>query len=130
MEDFIEFLDGAAPNDQHAIFAHKVSENVLKALQGLDQDLFEPLVRFYAEWVERTNFDWLFCDVVIPRLEAAFAVAAVGGRAELALASAKLGRSHNRWFVMRRVLAMCGPALDDAIYYGLQAFSGRELRRR
>jgi hypothetical protein len=34
-------------------------------------------------------------------------------KAAAVVSMAILGRSHNRWFVMERLLRLCGPTLDD-----------------
>jgi hypothetical protein len=69
----------------------------------------------YCQWIAETGFDFAFCDVLAQRLMLIFKLGDMEIKSEAALASAELARSHNRWYVMERVLHMCGPSLDDTV---------------
>jgi eukaryotic-like serine/threonine-protein kinase len=67
-----------------------------------------------CEWAEG-SFEWSFCDVVAGRLRKIFEVGDMELKACASTAAAELAHSHNRWHVMRSLLAMCGPSLDDNV---------------
>jgi eukaryotic-like serine/threonine-protein kinase len=52
---------------------------------------------------------------VVGRLECIFEIGSLERKATAALATAELRVSHNRWYVMRRLMAICGPSLDEIV---------------
>lgn len=105
-----EYLPGATSIDP---LARALDEDALKALTSRNSPLGEAIALAYCAWVTGTPFDFSFCDVIVKRLEAIFSVGTLGACAAAALAAARMGESHNRWFVMERLLSMCGPTLDE-----------------
>jgi hypothetical protein len=91
-----------------------LSVEVLTALRGLNSEEWDRVAEVYSDW-SRGTFGFDYCDVIGPRLEAIFGMADISMKAATAMAAAKLGASHNRWSVMRRVVAMCGPSLPDNV---------------
>ena len=59
--------------------------------------------------------DFEYCDVVIRRLEVIFAEGDLPLKSASMIAASRLGRRHNRWFVMRQLVAMCGSSLDQTV---------------
>lgn len=100
--------------DLHAIF-HDLDDDQFAALHSIDPDLWKTVAIEYASWVEGMGFAFSYCDVIVRRLEALFDRGDLDVKAQCALAAAELGRSHNRFFVMNRVLLMCGPDLPDNV---------------
>ncbi|MBX3473070.1 MAG: serine/threonine protein kinase [Planctomycetes bacterium] len=93
-----------------------VDEDVLTALQVRCADTWVAVAEAYCDWVYSTNtFDFSYCDVVIGRLERIFSLGDMSVKAYAALAAARMAASHNRWYVMRRVLDLCGPQLDEGV---------------
>lgn len=114
-EAFARFLaHSTAFEERYAIFT-AMNENIFQALFQLDADLWKMVALAYCEWAEKSSFNFDYCDVVILRLELIFSIGDFECKAAAALAAAELGRSHNRWYVMRRLLEMCGPNLDDQV---------------
>ncbi len=58
----------------------------------------------YCEWVRTTSFRFGYADKVCNRLTAIVKFGAPADRAMAVVALLELGSSHNRWYVMRRVL--------------------------
>jgi len=106
----------------------------LIAIHRLDPEAWATLAAEYADWVEHTAFDFEFCDVLVDRLEAIIGLASPRQRIAAILATAHLAESHNRWFVMRRVLNLCGRDMDPTIAkrismeIRLDDFRNREFR--
>jgi hypothetical protein len=92
-----------------------LDEGKLEALHAVDPEQWEELARLYCAWVSDRGFDFEYCDVLVRRLEKSFALGTIRVKAAAALAAAVLGRSHNRWFVMRRLMAMCDGTLDAKV---------------
>lgn len=112
-EAFMRFLAHTTSlEERYAIFA-STNEDIFQALSEIDSDLWKIVALAYCEWAENSSFNFEYCDVVIRRLELIFKIGDYECKATAALAAAKLGRSHNRWIVMQRLFAMCGPHIDD-----------------
>jgi hypothetical protein len=92
-----------------------LNEERLALLHAKAPDVWEELARHYCAWIAETAFKYEYCVVLVRRLEVIFDLGTVNVRAAAAFAAAAMGRSHNRWFVMRRLLTMCGPRLDAKV---------------
>lgn len=114
-ENFVRFLTYSANSEDRYAVLIEVDESVLDKIYNIDQDIIKSLSILYCEWVEHTGFQWDYCDVVVRRLEKIFELGDIELKAMSALAAAELGKSHNRWFVMRRLMNMCGKSLDDTV---------------
>jgi eukaryotic-like serine/threonine-protein kinase len=93
----------------------ELREEEIRHLHSVDPDIWNRFADEYCRWVEGVGFDFGVCDVVARRLEVFFDLGSVEVKAKAMLAAAKLGRSHNRWFVMGRVLKLCGAGLDELL---------------
>lgn len=114
VEDFARYLRKSADNlDLWTIF-QAIDEEKLIQLREVDNEFWETISLSYCDWA-KDSFGFDYCDVVIRRLECIFKIGALECKAAAALAAAKLGSSHNRWFVMKRLLAICGPSLEEKI---------------
>ena len=114
-ESLIRFLRLEAEHDDRYAIFRALDENSLNKLHGLDESSWKLLTSDYCEWITESAFNFAFCDVLAQRLMVAFDLGDMETKAEAALASAEMARSHNRWYVMERVLHMCGPSLDDTV---------------
>lgn len=111
----VRFLRGIGDaSDATAIFT-ALNEERLVALKERDSDAWNELAMRYCEWSQGGGFNFEYCDVIVGRLKVIFELGPVEMKAAAALAGAKLGWMHNRYYVMHRVLEMCGPALDDNV---------------
>ena len=93
----------------------RLDEEVLRLLFKLDADVAKTVALRYAAWAEDGSFDFEYCDVVIRRLEVIFSEGDLPVKSAAAIAASRLARRHNRWFVMRKLVALCGPSLDDTV---------------
>lgn len=112
-EEFAAFVRKTRDADDLCAIFQDLGEEQFSALRELDPDLWKTVAIEYATWVDGMGFEFSYCDVIIKRLEALFVVGDLDIQARSALAAAELGKSHNRWFVMRRVVFMCSPDLAD-----------------
>lgn len=112
---FVRYLVKEADRaDKYAVL-RVLGRDVLERIRDVDTDLFKTVCLVYCEWAETSAFGWEFCDTVIVQLEGMFAMGDLETKAAAILAAAELGRSHNRWHVMGRVVDLCGPNMDDLV---------------
>lgn len=111
LEKFLAFLN--LPNADHSIF-YSVNEDVLAFFRELDHDCWNDLVEFFLAWSEG-SFGFAYCDVLIGRLEKIYQIGSVGQKAAATLVAAKLGSSHNRWYVMNRVIYLTDKSIDRTL---------------
>jgi eukaryotic-like serine/threonine-protein kinase len=117
-QKFREFLQYMADTPQKSVLTSvllELSEDELRHLHTVDQNIWLRFADEYCEWVEKVTFDYGVCDLVARRLEVLFDLGNSEVKANTVLAAAELGRSHNRWFVMGRVLKLCGAGLDELL---------------
>jgi hypothetical protein len=104
-----EFVAYAEEEDR-AICA-LLDEERLAEIHAIDPVAWRRIARAYCAYA-RGRFEFAECDVVTSRLLEIFALGDVEIRAAAAMAAAILGSSHNRWFALRKVVALCGKGLD------------------
>lgn len=112
------FARAVATRDDNRSFAPvfmALDEDTLSAILSKCPETWAAVADGYCDWAQSSGFDWEFCDVVIGRLERIFSLGDMTQKSFAAMAAAELGRSHNRWYVMRRVMDMCGPTMDENV---------------
>ncbi|MBW4536441.1 MAG: protein kinase [Pleurocapsa minor HA4230-MV1] len=112
---FIRFLSNEADESDRYTVLRDLNEEALTHINLLDTDLFKTIASIYCEWIGNSDFAWDFCDVLIRRLEQIFELGDIECKANVVLAAVQLGKKHHRFFVMRRVIQMCGTILDDIV---------------
>jgi eukaryotic-like serine/threonine-protein kinase len=113
--DFLQYMAETKQKSDLSLVLLELGEDEIRELHALDPGIWNRFADEYCDWVERVGFDFGVCDVVARRLEVFFELGDAEIKAKSVLAAAELGRSHNRWFVMGRVLNLCGPALDELL---------------
>lgn len=114
LEQFARFITSDKNISERDSLCRALDEETLKAMQCIDAIAWRPVADCYCEWATG-SFAWNYCDVIIGRLVAIFEVGEVETIASAIMAAARLACSHNRWFVMRQVLAMAGSTLADEV---------------
>jgi hypothetical protein len=119
IEELVHFLNGVAhPAHATQVFTAMNDERIA-LLHQRNPDAWHDFALKYCEWVSTPNFDWNYCDVLIERLARIVTLGAVEVQAMALLAAARLGRGHNRFYVMNRVVNLCGPSLPDNVAHRL-----------
>jgi eukaryotic-like serine/threonine-protein kinase len=113
--DFVRYMEQTLQKSELSLVLLEVAEDDIQYLYALDSDVWTRFADAYCEWVDRVGFDFGVCDVVVRRLEAVFQLGETEIKAKAVLAAAELGHSHNRWFVMGKVLKLCGAGIDDLL---------------
>jgi hypothetical protein len=99
------------PTDAAAFFIASNEQN-LAQLKQRDGEAWSDIALQYCEWAKTPNFNFEYCDVIVGRLMQIYHDGAVETKANAALAAAILAESHNRWFVMGRLMEMCGDGAE------------------
>jgi eukaryotic-like serine/threonine-protein kinase len=109
------FVRGEREFDELWAVLTALDEEALSVIHGKDVDLWNEIADLYCKWTRGHHFDFAYCDVIIGRLERIFELGSISQKAAAALSAAEVGASHNRWFVMHRLHAMCGAQLDPIV---------------
>lgn len=114
LEDFARFMKATQDESDLWVVCQAIDEDVLRTLKSIDEELWQVIAIAYCDWAHG-SFGFDYCDVIIRRLEVIFELGNLDSKSSAALASAVLGWSHRRWFVMKQVVRMLSPSLDDLI---------------
>ena len=114
-ENFVRYLNNEAQADDLYAILKEIDDVSFQNFNYLDESLWNSLVSIYCDWITDTGFSFEFCDVLAQRLNFIFSIGDISAKVSAVLAAAELGKSHNRWYVMGKVVNMCGKNLDDII---------------
>lgn len=96
----------------------KVNEDILEYFLKLDKELFNDFALAYLDWVYNKSFNFNYCDVVVNHLYWIYQNSKdIEVKSMCVISSAELGRSHNRWYVMRYVIRMSNHDLEDNLAF-------------
>lgn len=112
---FVRYITRIANEDDQVLLFRAVGDDQLAELFNVDVDLWHSLSIWYCDHIHGRGFEWEYCDVIIRRLDTIYALGSFDCKAAAVLAAARLGSSHNRWFVMRRLIVMCGLNIDNKL---------------
>jgi eukaryotic-like serine/threonine-protein kinase len=114
LENFARFIRSTKERSDLWVVFEALDEDILSEMFKLDPELWQIVALAYCEWAHNP-FSFNYCDVIINRLEIIFKLGNLDSKSAAAIAGAVLGFSHNRWFVMGRVVRMCGSDLEDLV---------------
>lgn len=77
--------------------------------------LGDRLGQIYSKWVMKNGFVFERCDSLANVLEAFFSLCSMETKAGALMAMLEMGTSHNRWYVERKFLQLCGSKMDEAM---------------
>lgn len=115
-ENFIYYLK---QNDSiKEIVFETITEDILDTVKRADKNLFIDFTLEYLEWVDQKTFTYDYCDVVASNIFYIYNnTADIEVKAKCAITAARLGHSHNRWYVMRYVVRMSNKEIDDNLAF-------------
>lgn len=113
--EVVRFLRGIDHAGEAGALFIALNEERLVALKQRDGDVWSEVAMKYCEWAQAVSFDFEYCDVIAGRLLAIYEQGSVELKSLAALSAAELGASHNRYYVMYQVHAMCGPKTDENV---------------
>jgi len=109
LEQFVRFITSAKDSNK-VLFA--LDETTMRNMHSIDPEVWAKLALHVCDWAHG-SFDFDYCDVLVRRLELIQDLGDLECKARSVVAAAVLGSSHRRWYVMRRLMGMCGPHLDE-----------------
>jgi hypothetical protein len=72
----------------------------------------------YFDWIYKTNFQFDYCDVIIGYILNIYNTTSdLEVKAKAVICAAELARSHNRWYVMGRVVSMANKDISDDLAF-------------
>jgi eukaryotic-like serine/threonine-protein kinase len=111
----IRYLALEASRTDFRAVLRELNEDLFLRIQSSNADGFKTLSLIYCEWIEQSEFNFEHCDLLTAKLELIYGPGDYETKAAAVLAGAAMGRGHNRWFVMERVLQICAPDMDDNV---------------
>ncbi|MFK7114088.1 protein kinase [Flavobacterium oreochromis] len=115
-ESFIFFLK--KHEDLHYSFFYEINSETIDSLHKLDNELFDELAIMYFDWIYTTSFQFDYCDVIIGYIVNIYnKTSDLEVKAKAVVTAAELGRSHNRWYVMGRVVNMASKEITDDLAF-------------
>jgi hypothetical protein len=91
-----------------------LDEERLVEIHGIDPIAWRRVALAYCDYAQGT-FDFGYCDVVAGCLLEIFDLGDIEIRASAAMSAALLATKHNRWFALKKVIALCGKDLDPDV---------------
>lgn len=115
-ESFVFFLK--KQEDLHHSFFYEMNNEIIDILYKLDKELFDDLAIMYFDWIYKTNFQFDYCDVIIGYILNIYNTTSdLEVKAKAVICAAELARSHNRWYVMGRVVSMANKDISDDLAF-------------
>jgi serine/threonine protein kinase len=113
---FFEVLDCSTGGYQtsYNLFRSIMSGHI-SSLASTSPDLFNALGMRFSEYVRSNSHTFDYCDVLADKLERFFNFGSISLKAHTLISLLKMGVSHNRWFVERKLLNLAGPSLDSKV---------------
>ncbi|TWB21985.1 protein kinase-like protein [Nitrospirillum amazonense] len=111
----IDILDRKkGSSDAEAIMMRMKQDNIVEICSNFPER-GRRLGLLYAEWVKSTSFGFERCDEIAVRLQTFMECCPLDVQADCLLAMLELGTSHNRWYVERKFMSLCGPSMKGEL---------------
>lgn len=108
-----------------------LSEENISLMHNMNKEFFNEFALIYLEWVYNSSFQFGYCDVVIDNISCIFNLSNdIEVKAKCAVSAAELGKSHNRWYVMRFVVKMSSDSIDDNLAFKIAMDIELEVRNK
>ena len=115
-ESFVFYLKRNS-NFSNIVF-YEITEEVLIKLKSLNNYLFNDLSLIYLNWVYEHSFGFDYCDVIANNIYWMYTETKdIEVKSRCVISAAELGKSHNRWYVMRYVIRMGNQSIDDNLAF-------------
>lgn len=110
--NFVKFLRVDADEFEKERLYYSLDENCLVQLKQIDELTWKELGEYFFENSKNASFGFNYCDLLIKKLLVFYNNGDVEMKALATIAGAVMGSTHNRWFVMEKVLKMAGVGID------------------
>ena len=109
----IEHLEDSSDKDDCRLILLKLKFDQIKYLIQIDKTLSDRLANIYGEWVLSSSFDFSRCDVIANILGLFIENCSFEAKADCLIALLEMGTSHNRWYVERMFMRLCGHEMPE-----------------
>lgn len=110
-ETFLFFLK-RNPDKTNGLF-FEINNNIIIFLNSIDKDLWHEFVLLYLDWVYKNSFPFNYCDVIISCILKIYNLTTeLEVKSKCVISASELGSSHNRWYVMGKVINMADKDID------------------
>jgi eukaryotic-like serine/threonine-protein kinase len=114
LQSFASYVNSRISGEEMSQVLTELDEDMMPQMHDIDEELWRRIALVYCEWAEGA-FAFAYCDLLVQRLQCIYKLGPIECSAKAAVAAACLGASHNRWFVMRKVVDMCREGIDAAL---------------
>jgi len=116
LDSFVVLIRRATQNELSILY--EIDKDILNVFKKVSVDLWNDFALLYLKWVDETNFQFDYCDVIIGQIQKIYDdTDDLEIKTVAVLAAAELGRSHNRYYVMGFVIKMASPSIDDNLAF-------------
>lgn len=116
LENFVFYLK-QSDTIRGQIFA-QLTEDTLNKIFILNKDFFNEFSLIYLDWVYNSGFDFDYCDVIVNNLYFIYQnTKDIEVKSKCVISSAELGKTHNRWYVMRYVIRMSNGDINENLAF-------------
>lgn len=111
---FVMYLKKGQQDYLYILF--EIDQSNLEKLKAIDEELWDNLAVVYLDWIRTRGFDFNYCDVLIGHIKHIYdKTSNLKVKCLATIVGADLAESHNRWFVMGKVVSMCSPQIDSML---------------
>jgi serine/threonine protein kinase len=103
--------------NEKALIYYELKSIQIETLHTLNPDLWDELTLEYCDWVSNQSFVFDYCDVIAINFKKIYDLGDNNIKANTVIVLVKLGISHNRWFVMKKVVFMCSKNITNELAY-------------
>lgn len=129
-DNFESFIFFIKRNESFSdLIFHEINEENLANLHSINKYYYNDFAIIYCDWVYRKSFGFDYCDVVVTNVYSIYNTTNdIEVKSKCAISAAELGRSHNRWYVMRYVVRMCNTEIDENLAFRIGMDIGFDTR--
>jgi len=116
IENFVFFLK--RNEDVWDTVFYELNIEILDFFYKENSELFNEFALMYFSWVSKKGFNFDYCDVIIGYIYNIYQKTSdLEVKSKAVIAAAELGRSHNRWYVMKYVVRMSDHKIHDNLAF-------------
>ncbi len=115
-ENFLFYLKRST-TVAHLVF-NQITEEIIQSILSINKELFNEFSLIYLGWVFEKSFNFDYCDVVVDNIFFIYQnTKDVEVQSRCTTSAAELGRTHNRWYVMKYVVKMGNYDIEDNLAF-------------
>lgn len=111
--ELLEYVEDNEGSSEAASVLSRLSLQQVDHLCSNHSLLADRLATAYSNWVRSASLRFELCDYVANILERFIATGSFETKVDCLMALLKMGTSHNRWYVERKFVSLCGVSMDE-----------------